>query len=106
MSKQGQPDGQEFLGIRPHILSQRLELTSGFVHRLVELRIHEELAQRALAGIHLVENAVKFGYELVDAPGDLLILEKLAGGSLAGVEVCEQPVQLSHRLPEVVIQGW
>ena len=64
-SKQRQPDGQELLGIGAHVLGQRLELARRAVQRLVKLRVHHQLPQRALAGIDLVDGGVELGHQFV-----------------------------------------
>src|SRR3954452_21225733 len=64
-SKQRQPDGEEFLGICPHIFRQALELARRASQRFVQLRVHQELAERPLAGVDLVDRAVELRHQIV-----------------------------------------
>ena len=58
-SKQRQFDPQEFFRIGANVLRQGLGFPGRAVQRFVELRVHQQLSQRALPGVDPVDAAVQ-----------------------------------------------
>src|SRR2546429_473062 len=74
-SEYRQPDGEKFLRIGVHFLDQRLDLLRSAAHRIVQLRIHQKLPKRALAGVDLVHGAVQLRHQLIQTPVQHIVLQ-------------------------------
>ena len=90
-----QPDREELLGIGPHVLGQRLEFARRAGERVVQLRVHHQLPQRALSGVDLVDGAVELGHQFVQPLVQHVVLEQLARRALAGIEIAPAAPRIS-----------
>ena len=62
---------------------------------VVELRVHQQLPQRALAGVDLVDGAVELGHQFVQLLVERIVLQQLARGALARVESRASSLRIS-----------
>ncbi len=54
-------DAQELLGVGAEVLHQEVHLARGAVQVIVQLWIHQQLADGPLAGIHLIDHRIDLG---------------------------------------------
>ena len=74
------------------------------VKRVVQLRVHHQLPQRALAGVDLVDGAVELGDQLVQPLVQRVVLQQLARRALARIEVRQQAANLREGRLRLVVQ--
>src|SRR5579872_2000392 len=104
-SEQAELDAQKLLGVGAEILHQAVNLARGAVEVLIQRRIHQQLPERALPIVNLVEQRVQAANGGLKLIMQIVAAEQLAGGAFALLEAAQYPAQVANGGARVVVKS-